>query len=184
MNPQRGRAEDFRLCFPPPTRRRVRSLDIHQVYRIENKLRPGAQFLFLKSSRSRHCPSKEDTEPALPVPSDLTYLGDMPLIDQLALGLRLHLPKPVELRRTRVCVRTQKIPFSSRQVMVIPFRDKLRKNKKKTCNSWDSLVVTHPTTNQPACGLSTAERTGSPVFHTLWSHVLDFPKNLIQMSLF
>ncbi|KKA20051.1 Uncharacterized protein T310_5929, partial [Rasamsonia emersonii CBS 393.64] len=37
---------------------------------------------------------------------------------------------------------------------------------------WDSLVVTHPTTNQPACGLSTAERTGSPVFHTLWSTVL------------
>ncbi|KAJ5417462.1 uncharacterized protein N7487_001012, partial [Penicillium crustosum] len=33
----------------------------------------------------------------------------------------------------------------------------------------DSLVVTHPTTNSPACGLSTAERTGSPVFHTLWS---------------
>ncbi|RAL15172.1 hypothetical protein BO97DRAFT_411929 [Aspergillus homomorphus CBS 101889] len=33
----------------------------------------------------------------------------------------------------------------------------------------DSLVVTHPTTNLPACGLSTAERTGSPVFHTLWS---------------
>ncbi|KAJ5425425.1 hypothetical protein N7465_000495 [Penicillium sp. CMV-2018d] len=35
----------------------------------------------------------------------------------------------------------------------------------------DSLVVTHPTTNSPACGLSTAERTGSPVFHTLWSYV-------------
>ncbi|RDH38148.1 hypothetical protein BDQ94DRAFT_156844 [Aspergillus welwitschiae] len=33
----------------------------------------------------------------------------------------------------------------------------------------DSLVVTHPTTNLPACGLSTAERTGSPIFHTLWS---------------
>ncbi|PYI08863.1 hypothetical protein BO78DRAFT_468121 [Aspergillus sclerotiicarbonarius CBS 121057] len=33
----------------------------------------------------------------------------------------------------------------------------------------DSLVVTHPTTNLPACGLSTAERTGSPVLHTLWS---------------
>ncbi|KAJ5794332.1 hypothetical protein N7457_000931 [Penicillium paradoxum] len=37
--------------------------------------------------------------------------------------------------------------------------------------SEDSLVVTHPTTNSPACGLSTAERTGSPVFHTLWSYV-------------
>ncbi|EYE89937.1 hypothetical protein EURHEDRAFT_468380, partial [Aspergillus ruber CBS 135680] len=43
--------------------------------------------------------------------------------------------------------------------------------KKKTYNSRDSLVVTHPTTNRPACGLSTAERTGSPVLHTLWSYV-------------
>ena len=46
------------------------------------------------------------------------------------------------------------------------------KNIIKTYNSRDSLVVTHPTTNRPACGLSTAERTGSPVFHTLWSYVL------------
>ena len=30
-------------------------------------------------------------------------------------------------------------------------------------------MVTHPTTNLPAHGLSTAERTGSPVFHVLWS---------------
>ncbi|KAJ5793508.1 hypothetical protein N7457_000107 [Penicillium paradoxum] len=45
--------------------------------------------------------------------------------------------------------------------------------KTKTYNSEDSLVVTHPTTNSPACGLSTAERTGSPIFHTLWSYVLD-----------
>ncbi|KAJ5773058.1 hypothetical protein N7457_007954, partial [Penicillium paradoxum] len=43
------------------------------------------------------------------------------------------------------------------------------KQKEKTYNSEDSLVVTHPTTNSPACGLSTAERTGSPIFHTLWS---------------
>ena len=43
-------------------------------------------------------------------------------------------------------------------------------------HSWDSLVVTHPTTNQPACGLSTAEWTGSPVLHTLWSYVLDKTK--------
>ncbi|KAJ5475951.1 hypothetical protein N7475_001680 [Penicillium sp. IBT 31633x] len=41
-----------------------------------------------------------------------------------------------------------------------------------SCILEDSLVVTHPTTNSPACGLSTAERTGSPVFHTLWSYVL------------
>jgi hypothetical protein len=34
-------------------------------------------------------------------------------------------------------------------------------------------MVTHSTTNQPACSLSMAERTGSPVFHTLWSYVID-----------
>ncbi|OJJ42162.1 hypothetical protein ASPZODRAFT_137468 [Penicilliopsis zonata CBS 506.65] len=28
---------------------------------------------------------------------------------------------------------------------------------KKTCNSRDSLVVTHPTTNLPACGLCAAD---------------------------
>ncbi|KAJ5562125.1 hypothetical protein N7461_000886 [Penicillium sp. DV-2018c] len=51
-------------------------------------------------------------------------------------------------------------------------KEKEKKDRKtKTYNSEDSLVVTHPTTNSPACGLSTAERTGSPVFHTLWSYV-------------
>ena len=49
--------------------------------------------------------------------------------------------------------------------------EKKEKKKRKTYNRRDSLVVTHPTTNLPACGLSTAERTGSPVFHTLWSYV-------------
>ncbi|KAJ5821832.1 uncharacterized protein N7525_011116, partial [Penicillium rubens] len=47
--------------------------------------------------------------------------------------------------------------------------ERCRNKNRKTYNSEDSLVVTHPTTNSPACGLSTAERTGSPVFHTLWS---------------
>ena len=37
-------------------------------------------------------------------------------------------------------------------------------------------MVTHPTTNLPACGLSTAERTGSPVLHTLWSYVLIYSR--------
>jgi Ulp1 family protease len=54
--------------------------------------------------------------------------------------------------------------------------------KRKTYNSWDSLVVTHPTTNQPACGLSMAERTGSPVFHTLWSYVIDEWKRRVYMT--
>ena len=56
--------------------------------------------------------------------------------------------------------------------MLASLAKKKKKKKKKTYNSRDSLVVTHPTTNRPACGLSTAERTGSPVFHTLWSYVL------------
>ena len=47
-------------------------------------------------------------------------------------------------------------------------RFRKRKNR-KTINSRYSLVVTHPTTNLPAHGLSTAERTGSPVVHVLWS---------------
>ena len=49
----------------------------------------------------------------------------------------------------------------------------IKSTKTKTYISEDSLVVTHPTTNSPACGLSTAERTGSPVLHTLWSYVQD-----------
>jgi hypothetical protein len=41
--------------------------------------------------------------------------------------------------------------------------------KDKTINSRYSLVVTHPTTNLPARGLSATERTGSPALHVLWS---------------
>ncbi|KOS40957.1 hypothetical protein ACN38_g8169 [Penicillium nordicum] len=57
-------------------------------------------------------------------------------------------------------------------------------DKNKTYNSEDSLVVTHPTTNSPACGLSTAERTGSPVLHTLWSYVCDskVSRNIFQIQ--
>jgi hypothetical protein len=57
--------------------------------------------------------------------------------------------------------------------------------KCKTINSRYSLVVTHPTTNLPAHGLSTAERTGSPVFHVLWSIAKDvFDKaDIIQATL-
>ena len=50
-------------------------------------------------------------------------------------------------------------------------RSGTNKKKKNTYSSWDSLVVTHPTTNQPACSLSTTEQTGSPVFCTLWPYV-------------
>ncbi|KAJ6042135.1 hypothetical protein N7446_013201 [Penicillium canescens] len=42
----------------------------------------------------------------------------------------------------------------------------------RTYNRDDSLAVTRPTTYSLACGLSMAERTGSPVFYTLWSYVL------------
>ena len=36
-------------------------------------------------------------------------------------------------------------------------KKKKKKTKTKTYNSRDSLVVTHPTTNRPACGLSTVD---------------------------
>jgi hypothetical protein len=41
----------------------------------------------------------------------------------------------------------------------------------KTYNSGDSLVVTDPTTNPPVSGLTMGERTGSRIFHYLWSYV-------------
>ncbi|KAF2195817.1 hypothetical protein K469DRAFT_546205, partial [Zopfia rhizophila CBS 207.26] len=44
----------------------------------------------------------------------------------------------------------------------------------KTYNSWDSLVVTHPTTSQPVKCLICGERTGSNVLNCLWSYVKDF----------
>ncbi|KAF2196145.1 hypothetical protein GQ43DRAFT_378051, partial [Delitschia confertaspora ATCC 74209] len=42
----------------------------------------------------------------------------------------------------------------------------------KTYNSQDSHVVTHRNTNWPVRSLSTADRTGSPIFSYLWSYVL------------
>ena len=45
-------------------------------------------------------------------------------------------------------------------------------------------MVTHHTTNWPACGLSTAERTGSPVLHTLWSYVLVTSQHWAELSHF
>ncbi|EGO59497.1 hypothetical protein NEUTE1DRAFT_38482 [Neurospora tetrasperma FGSC 2508] len=47
-----------------------------------------------------------------------------------------------------------------------------RAGKKKTYNTWDSLVVTDPTTSQAIGSLSMGERTGSRVFYHLWSYVL------------
>ena len=61
--------------------------------------------------------------------------------------------------------------LSINHTYLIESSPRIKNKKTKTYNSEDSLVVTHPTTNSPACGLSTAERTGSPVFHTLWSYV-------------
>tara|TARA_R110002060_G_scaffold56038_2_gene66415 strand:+ start:637 stop:957 length:321 start_codon:yes stop_codon:yes gene_type:complete len=46
-----------------------------------------------------------------------------------------------------------------------------KKKNPKTYNSRYSLVVTHPTTNLPITCLSMAERTGCPVFRSLWSYV-------------
>ncbi|EGO59575.1 hypothetical protein NEUTE1DRAFT_39410, partial [Neurospora tetrasperma FGSC 2508] len=43
---------------------------------------------------------------------------------------------------------------------------------KITYNTWDSLVVTDPTTSQAIGSLSMGERTGSRVFYHLWSYVI------------
>jgi hypothetical protein len=45
-------------------------------------------------------------------------------------------------------------------------------SKNKTYSTWDSLVVTDPTTSQAIGGLSMGERTGSRVLHHLWPYVL------------
>ena len=42
----------------------------------------------------------------------------------------------------------------------------------KTYNTWASLVVTDPTTDQAVTGLSMGERTGSRIPQYLWSYVL------------
>ncbi len=47
----------------------------------------------------------------------------------------------------------------------------------KTYNSGYSLVVTDPTTNPPICGLCMAERTGCPIFHSLWLYVVDLSRD-------
>ncbi|CAG1992114.1 unnamed protein product [Fusarium graminearum] len=46
--------------------------------------------------------------------------------------------------------------------------------RQKTYNSGDSLVVTDPTTNPPVSGLTMGERTGSRIFHYLWSYVQEY----------
>ncbi|EGO59520.1 hypothetical protein NEUTE1DRAFT_39319 [Neurospora tetrasperma FGSC 2508] len=52
----------------------------------------------------------------------------------------------------------------------------MSKRKKKTYSTWDSLVVTDPTTSQAISSLSMGERTGSRVFYYLWPYVLSMPK--------
>ena len=54
---------------------------------------------------------------------------------------------------------------------------KKKMQKRNTYNSRYSLVVTDPTTNQPLSGLTMGERTGSRIFHWVWSYVLTFPTN-------
>jgi hypothetical protein len=81
------------------------------------------------------------------------------------------------------------VPFNPLQYIDFSLMEERTKTKRtkevktKTYNSKDSLVVTHLTTNLPACGLSTAERTGSPVLHTLWSYVLGLALKGIITSL-
>ena len=50
-----------------------------------------------------------------------------------------------------------------------------RETGQKTYSTWDSLVVTDPTTSQAIGGLSRGERTGSRAFHHLWPYVLVDP---------
>ncbi|CAG1988351.1 unnamed protein product [Fusarium graminearum] len=48
----------------------------------------------------------------------------------------------------------------------------------------DSLVVTDPTTNPPVSGLTMGERTGSRIFHYLWSYVLVYSEqNIYNLSM-
>ena len=46
------------------------------------------------------------------------------------------------------------------------------KKKCKTYNTGDSPVVTDLSTNPALSGLSMGERTGSRIFHWVWSYVL------------
>ena len=61
--------------------------------------------------------------------------------------------------------------FSPCLSALIPLVCVLSSKKFKTYNSWYSLVVTHPTTNQPISSLCMAERTGCPILLSLWSYV-------------
>ena len=63
---------------------------------------------------------------------------------------------------------------SLRTGRIIPVRQAVegeKKNKKKTYNTGDSLVVTDPTTNPALSGLTRGERTGSRAFQMVWSYV-------------
>ena len=57
-------------------------------------------------------------------------------------------------------------------MQIVPKKKNEKENPKKTYNTWDSLVVTDPTTSQALTGLSMGERTGSRVFQWVWSYVL------------
>ena len=59
----------------------------------------------------------------------------------------------------------------------------LQTSKNRTYNTGDSLVVTDPTTSPAISGLSTRERTGSSVFHYLWSYVEGYAVDWIYMVL-
>ena len=56
---------------------------------------------------------------------------------------------------------------------------KAKKRGKITYNSRYSLVVTDPTTDQPLSGLTMGERTGSRIFHWVWSYVSFRPSKYI-----
>ena len=63
-----------------------------------------------------------------------------------------------------------RLTSSSPNISEKPSWSKNRNGSQKTYNSGYSLVVTDPTTNPPISSLSTAERTGCPIFLNLWSY--------------
>ena len=76
-----------------------------------------------------------------------------------------------EIRLFRERDRTKTIARKWLVILVQKIKRKYRQ-KKKTCNTRDSLVVTDQTTNLALTGLSREEQTGFRVLLWVWSHVL------------
>ena len=95
----------------------------------------------------------------------------------------MHLAKKKKKRnRRKVSHYRLRIINQLKNLQIIKYRYRFVKKEKemtkigfegkKTYNTWDSLVVTDPTTSQAIGSLSMGERTGSRVFYHLWSYVI------------